>query len=48
VPFPLSPQTIDALADVITGGPGGMAGGPPPIGLYRSGLQSPACLKGLV
>lgn len=33
MPFPLSPQTIDTLADVITGGPG-MGGGPPPIGIY--------------
>jgi hypothetical protein len=38
MPFPLSPQAIDALADVITGGPG-LGGGPPPIGLYRSGPQ---------
>lgn len=38
MPFPLSPQVIDALADIITGGPG-LGGGPPPIGLYRSGPQ---------
>lgn len=38
MPFPLSPQAIDALADVIAGGPG-MVGVPPPIGLYRSGPQ---------
>jgi len=38
MPFPLSPQTIDALADIISGGPG-MGGGPPPIGIYRSGPQ---------
>jgi len=36
--FPLSPQAIDALADVIAGG-SGMVGAPPPIGLYRSGPQ---------
>lgn len=30
MPFSLSPQSIDALADIITGGPG-MGGGPPPI-----------------
>lgn len=38
MPFPLSPQAIDALADIITGGPG-TAGAPPPIGLYRTGPQ---------
>lgn len=38
MPFPLSPQAIDALADIITGGPG-LGSGPPPIGVYRSGPQ---------
>lgn len=38
MPFPLSPQAIDALADIITGGPG-IVGAPPAIGLYRSGPQ---------
>ena len=36
--FPVSPQSIDALVDIITGGPGS-AGAPPPIGIYRSGPQ---------
>jgi hypothetical protein len=39
MPFPLSPRTIDALADIISGGPGGMVSTPPPIGIYRSGPQ---------
>lgn len=38
MPFPLSPQAIDALADIITGGPG-LGGGPSPVGLYRTGPQ---------
>lgn len=38
MPFPLSPQAIDALADIITGGPR-LGGGPPPVGLYRTGPQ---------
>lgn len=38
MPFPLSPKAIDALADIITGGPG-TVGAPPPIGLYRTGPQ---------
>ena len=38
MPFPLSPRTIDSIADIITGGPG-MGGAPPPIGFYRSGPQ---------
>jgi len=38
MPFPLSPQAIDALADIITGGPG-LDCGPPPVGLYRTGPQ---------
>jgi hypothetical protein len=34
VPFPLSPQATDALADIITGGSGNDP--TPRIGLYRS------------
>lgn len=43
--FPLSPQAIDALADIITGGPG-MVGAPPPIGLYRSGPHIEKFMRG--
>jgi hypothetical protein len=39
MPFPLSPQAIDALADIISGGPGGMVNATPAIGVYRSGPQ---------
>ena len=35
MPFPLSPQAIDALAEIISGGSGNDP--KPPIGLYRSG-----------
>jgi len=35
----LSVQTIAALTEVITGGPGSSNGLPPPLGLYRSGTQ---------
>lgn len=35
MPFPLSPQSIDAIADVITGGGGNDTTAP--IGIYRSG-----------
>jgi|TARA_R110000744_G_scaffold302108_3_gene411114 hypothetical protein len=35
MPFPLSPQSIDAIADVITGG--GANDSTPPVGIYRSG-----------
>lgn len=45
MPFPLSPQSIDALADIITGGPG-MGGGPSPIGIYRSGPQIEKFMRG--
>jgi len=37
VPFPLSPQAIDALAEIITGGAGNDR--KPRIGVYRSGPQ---------
>lgn len=45
MPFPLSPQTIDTLADIITGG-SGMGSGPPPIGIYRSGPQIERFMRG--
>lgn len=45
MPFPLSPQSIDALADIISGG-SGMGGGPPPIGIYRSGPQLERFMRG--
>lgn len=35
MPFPLSPQSIDAIADIISGGGGHDT--TPPIGIYRSG-----------
>jgi len=35
MPFPLSPQSIDAIADIISGGGGNDT--TPPIGIYRSG-----------
>jgi len=38
MPFPLSPQSIDALAEIISGG-SAHTGAPPPIGIYRSGPQ---------
>lgn len=45
MPFPLSPQTIDTLADIISGG-SGMGGGPPPIGIYRSGPNLERFMRG--
>lgn len=38
MPFPLSPQSIDAVAEIISGG-AAYADAPPPVGLYRSGPQ---------
>lgn len=38
MPFPLSPQSIDAVAEIISGG-AAYAGAPQPVGLYRSGPQ---------
>lgn len=35
MPFPLSPQSIDAVAEIISGGAGNST--MPPIGIYRSG-----------
>ena len=35
MPFPLSPQSIDALAEIISGGGANDPG--PPVGIYRSG-----------
>jgi hypothetical protein len=45
MPFPLSPQSIDIIADIISGG-SGMGGGPPPIGIYRSGPQLERFMRG--
>lgn len=43
--FRLSPQSIDAVADIISGG-SGMGGGPLPIGIYRSGPQLERFMRG--
>lgn len=40
----LGPQTIEAVADVISGGPGTY--GPPPIGLYRSAYELGKFMRG--
>lgn len=45
MPFPLSPQTIDLLAEVISGG-AAYADAAPPIGLYRSGPQIEKFMRG--
>lgn len=42
--FRLSPQSIDALAEVISGGPANAT--TPPIGLYRSGPQLEKFMRG--
>jgi hypothetical protein len=44
VSFPLSPQTIDAIAEVISGGSGN--GPTPPIGIYRSGPKIEIFMRG--
>jgi len=38
MPFPLSPQSIDAIADIISGGGGHDT--TPPIGIYRDMRRS--------
>ena len=38
MPFPLSPQSIDGIAEIISGG-AAYADAAPPVGLYRSGPQ---------
>jgi hypothetical protein len=40
----LAPQTIEALADVISGGPGTY--GPPPLGLYRTAYELGKFMRG--
>ncbi len=42
--FPLSPQSIDAIADIITGGSGNDQN--PPIGIYRSGPKIEKFMRG--
>jgi hypothetical protein len=44
MPFPLSPQAIDALAEVITGGSAN--DGKPPIGIYRTGPRIEQFMRG--
>lgn len=44
MPFPLSPQSIDAIADVISGGGGNDP--TPPIGIYRSGPKIEKFMRG--
>jgi hypothetical protein len=45
LPFPLSPQAIDVLAHVISGG-SGIGAGLQPIGIYRSGSQIERFMRG--
>lgn len=44
MPFPLSPQSIDAIAEVISGGGGNDP--TPPIGIYRSGPKIEKFMRG--
>lgn len=44
--LPLSPQTFEALVDVISGGPGAEDGVAPPIGIYRSGSRIVSFMRG--
>lgn len=44
MPFPLSPQSLDAVAEIISGG-GGMDPDPP-IGIYRSGPKLEKFMRG--
>ncbi|MGN7871869.1 hypothetical protein, partial [Paracoccus sp. 22332] len=44
MPFPLSPQSIDAIAEIISGGGGNDL--TPPVGLYRSGPKLEKFMRG--
>lgn len=44
MPFPLSPQSIDAIAEIISGGSGNDP--TPPIGIYRSGPKIEKFMRG--
>jgi len=44
MPFPLSPQSIDAVAEIISGGAGNST--MPPIGIYRSGPRIEKFMRG--
>lgn len=44
MPFPLSPQSIDAVAEIISGGVGNST--MPPIGIYRSGPRIEKFMRG--
>lgn len=44
MPFPLSPQSIDAIAEIISGGGGNDP--TPPIGIYRSGPKIEKFMRG--
>lgn len=44
MPFPLSPQSIDAIAEIISGGGGNDP--EPPIGIYRSGPKIEKFMRG--
>lgn len=44
MPFPLSPQSIDAIAEIISGGSGNDPN--PPIGIYRSGPKIEKFMRG--
>ena len=44
MPFPLSPQSIDAIAEIISGGGGNDL--TPPVGIYRSGPKIEKFMRG--